>query len=108
MRVAWHYCPQVLLSGMTPLSSVPLLRRDLWHPTMHAWCTTHARTCVAATFLAALRLDRSAAARPDSSGTDVTDDSDSTGTSCVGRLPHDMWLVLLQFVRRDDFGPSTD
>ena len=47
-------CP-VLASGLTPLSSVRLLRRTLWHPTIHAWCTQGQHMCVLAVLSAELR-----------------------------------------------------
>jgi hypothetical protein len=47
-------CP-VLATGLTPLSSVRLLRRTLWHPTMHSWCTQRQRMCVLALLVAELR-----------------------------------------------------
>jgi hypothetical protein len=47
-------CP-VLTTGLTPLSSVRLLRRTLWHPTMHSWCTSGQRMCVLAVLVAELR-----------------------------------------------------
>ena len=39
---AFAGCP-VLATGLTPLSSVRLLRRTLWHPPMHSWCTQRQR-----------------------------------------------------------------
>ena len=51
---AFAGCP-VLATGLTPLSSVRLLRRTLWHPTMHSWCTPGQRMCVLAVLVAELR-----------------------------------------------------
>ena len=51
---AFAGCP-VLITGLTPLSSVRLLRRTLWHPTMHSWCTPGQRMCVLAVLVAELR-----------------------------------------------------
>ena len=50
----FEYCP-VLATGLTPLSSIRLLRRTLWHPTMHSWCTQNQRMCVLAVLVAELR-----------------------------------------------------
>ena len=47
-------CP-VLATEMTPLSSVRLLRRTLWHPTMHSWCSQGQHMCVLAVLVAELR-----------------------------------------------------
>ena len=51
---AFAGCP-VLATGLTPLSSVLLLRRTLWHPTMHSWCTRRQQVCVFAVLVAELR-----------------------------------------------------
>jgi hypothetical protein len=48
-------CCPVLVTGLTPLSSIRLLRRTLWHPTMHSWCTQNQRMCVLAVLVAELR-----------------------------------------------------
>jgi hypothetical protein len=51
---AFAGCP-VLATGLTPLSSVRMLRRTLWHPTMHSWCTQRQHMCVLAVLVAELR-----------------------------------------------------
>ena len=48
-------CCPVLATGLTPLSSMRLLRRTLWHPTMHSWCTQNQHMCVLAVLVAELR-----------------------------------------------------
>ena len=52
--IIFEGCP-VLATGLTPLSSIRLLRRTLWHPTMHSWCTPGQRMCVLAVLVAELR-----------------------------------------------------
>ena len=79
-------CP-VLAAGLTPHSAVPPLRRTLWHPTVHhTWCTPGQRACVLAVLVAELRSDR----QPE--------------PALLPSLPHDVWLLILQFVPRHELG----
>ena len=80
-------CPVLTGAGLTPCSAVPLLRRTLWHPTMHAWCTPGQRACVLAVLVAELRSDRQ-----------------EEETAPLPLLVHDLWLLILQFVFRRDLG----
>ena len=81
-------CPVLLAgAGLTPHSAAPLLRRTLWHPTMHAWCTRRQRECVLAVLVAELRLDRQAATE-----------------AALPSLEHDWWLLILQFMPRYTLG----
>ena len=68
-------------------STVPPLRRTLWHQTMHAWCTPGQRACVLAVLVAELRSDRQAEA-----------------VALLASLAHDLWLLILQFVPRHALG----
>ena len=78
-------CP-VLVAGLTPLSSVKLPRRTFWHPTMHHWCTPAAKLSVAAVLVAELRVARQ-------------------GQQRLPHLPHELWLLVLEFVARRELGP---
>ena len=80
-------CPVLAGTGMTPHSTVPLLRRTFWHPTTHTWCTTSQRACVLALLVAELRSDRQV-----------------EETALLPLLVHDLWLLILQFVPRHGFG----
>ena len=82
-------CP-VLATGLTPHSAVPPLRRTLWHPTMHAWCTDAAKACVVAVLVAELRSDRQEEA-----------------TAPLPLLPHELWLLILEFAPRRELGPPS-
>ena len=91
-------CP-VLHSGLTPWSAVNVLRRDLWHRTMHAWCPPSAKASVFAVFVAELRMGRRA-----------EQETFSCSTTCAEReerprpLPAELWLCVLEFVRACDLG----
>jgi len=74
-------------AGLTPHSAVPLLRRTLWHPTMHAWCTPGQRASVLAVLVAELRSDRQ-----------------DEETAPLPLLVHDRWLLILEFVPRRSLG----
>ena len=80
-------CPVLAGAGLTPHSAVRPLRRTLWHPTMHAWCTGGQHACILAVLVAELRSDRQAEA----------------GGS-LPSLAHDLWLLILQFVPRHALG----
>ena len=75
----------VLCSGLTPFSAVKIPRRRFWHPTMHVWCTGVAKACVFAVLVAELRVDRQEDQR-------------------LSSLPHELWLLILEFVARRDLG----
>ena len=77
-------CP-ALASGLTPFSAVKLPRHRFWHPTMHAWCTAAGRACVLAVLVAELRVDREEVPR-------------------LPSLPHELWLLLLEFAPRHELG----
>ena len=77
-------CP-ALASGLTPLSAVKLPRRRFWHPTMHAWCTAAGKACVLAVLVAEPRVDRQEDQR-------------------LPSLPHELWLLILEFVPRRELG----
>ena len=77
-------CP-ALAAGLTPLSAVKPPRRRFWHPTMHAWCTTAGRACVLAVLVAELRVDRQEDPR-------------------LSSLPHELWLLILEFAPRRELG----
>ena len=70
--------------GLAAVGTVRQLRWHHWHQTMHAWCAPSRRECVLTVLLLEGRLD----------ATDLT----------LPSLPHDVWLYMLQFVRRCDFG----
>ena len=80
-------CPVLTGAGLTPYSAVPLLRRTLWHPTMHALCTLEQHECVVAVLVAELRSDRQ-----------------EEETAPLPLLVHDLWLLILEFVPRDQLG----
>ena len=82
---AFKFCP-ALLFGLTPLSAVKPRRRRFWHPTMHAWCTASAKACVLAVLLAELRVDGQEDGR-------------------LASLPHELWLLILEFAPRRELGP---
>ena len=85
---AFAGCPVLLAgAGPTPLPTIPPLRRTLWHPTMHAWCTGGQRACVVAVLVAELRSDRQ-----------------EEETAPLPLLVHDLWLLILQFVPRRCLG----
>jgi hypothetical protein len=86
---AWVFkgCPVLADAGITPHSEVPRLRRTLWHPTMHAWCTVAQDACVLAVLVAELRLDRQ-----------------DEGTALLPSLAHDIWLLILECVPRHRLG----
>ena len=79
-------CP-ALASGLTPFSAVKPPRRRFWHPTMHAWCTPAARACVAAVLAAELRTDQQESPR-------------------LPSLPHELWLLILEFAPRCELGAA--
>jgi hypothetical protein len=81
-------CPVLAGAGLTPYSAVPPLRRTLWHPTMHSWCTPGQRDRVLAVLVSELRSDRQ---------------EEEEGVLPV--LPHDLWLLILEFVPRRSLGP---
>ena len=60
-------------------------RRRFWHPTMHAWCTAAGRACVLAVLVAELRVDRQEDHR-------------------LPSLPHELWLLILEFAPRRELG----
>ena len=78
-------CP-VLASGLTPYSAVKPLRRHFWHPTMHLWCTGAANAAVVALLIVELRVDQ-------------------RDQQPLPPLPHDVWLLILEFVERRGLGP---
>lgn len=80
-------CPILVGAGLTPYSTVPLLRRTFWHPTMDLWCTRRQRECVLAVLVAELRLDLQ-----------------SKDIAVLPSLEHDWWLLILQFVPRYELG----
>ena len=86
---AWVFegCPVLAGAGLTPHSAVPLLRRTLWHPTMHAWCRADQHACVLAVLVAELRSDRQ-----------------DEKTAPLPFMDHDLWLLILQFVPRHQLG----
>ena len=51
---------------------------------MHSWCPPHSRKCVFTVLLLEVRLDATNMDLPS--------------------LPHDIWLLLLEFIRRADLG----
>ena len=77
-------CP-ALAAGLTPFSAVKLPRRRFWHPTMHAWCAASAKACVLAVLVAELRVDRQEDQR-------------------LPSLPHELWLLILEFAPRRELG----
>ena len=79
-------CP-ALTSGLTPLSADKLPRRRFWHTTMHAWCTAAGRACVLAVLAAELRVDREEDPR-------------------LPSLPHELWLLTLEFAPRRELGAA--
>ena len=85
LAVVFADCP-VLAAGPTPFSAVPRLRRTLWHPTMHAWCSPGARECVLAVLVAELRADL------------------QHGPAALPSLAHELWLLILEFVPRHQLG----
>ena len=89
-------CP-VLASGLTPLSAVKLPRRTFWHPTMHAWCTGAAKACVVAVLIAERRVDARAGTRR----------SRRLGAAPLPSLPHELWLLILNFAPRCELGPPS-
>ena len=90
-------CCPALASGLTPLSAVKLPRRRFWHPTMHAWCTAAGRACVLAVLITELRVDNSAGTRR----------SRRLHTQAsLPSLPHELWLLILEFVPRRELGAS--
>ena len=68
------------------VQAVMPLRRRFWHPTVHAWCTAAGRACVVAVLVAELRSDRQPV------------------PAALPSLPHDVWLLILQFIRWRDLG----
>ena len=81
-------CPVLLAgAGLTPHSAVRPLRRTLWHPTMHAWCTHRQRECVLTVLVAELRLYRQ-----------------DEETAPLPLLVYELWLLILQFVPRHALG----
>ena len=82
---AFSHCP-VLKTGLTPLSSVKLPRRTYWHPTMHHWCAPAAKLSVAAVLASELRTARQHPRR-------------------LPHLPHELWLLILEFVSREELEP---
>ena len=90
-------CP-VLAPGLTPFSAVKPPRRRFWHPTMHAWCTPAAKVCITAVLVAELRVDASAGTRR----------SRRFGAARpLPSLPHELWLLILEFVARQELGGAT-
>jgi hypothetical protein len=79
-------CPVLAGKGITLHSDVRLLRRSFWHPTMHAWCSAQGRACVLTLLVVELRVDEMA------------------GPHALPRLPHELWLLVLEFLRRRDLG----
>ena len=77
-------CP-ALTAGLTPFSAVKMPRRRFWHPTMHAWCTAAGRACVLSVLVAELRVDRQEDPR-------------------LPSLPHELWLLVLEFLPRRALG----
>ena len=68
-------------------SVVKLPRRRFWHPTMHAWCTAAGRACVVAVLAAEPLLDREE-------------------DPWLPSLPHELWLLILEFVPRRELGAA--
>ena len=94
LAVVFRDCP-VVAAGLTPYSAVPPLRRTFWHPAMHwAWCAPGQRACVLAVLVAELRVDSQAEREADSAAV-------VTG---LPPLPHDLWLLILEFVPRHRLG----
>ena len=89
-------CP-VLASGLTPFSAVKPPRRTYWHYTMHAWCTDAAKACVVAVLIAERRVDASAGTRR----------SRRLGAAPLPSLPHELWLLILEFAPRHELGPPS-
>ena len=79
-------CPVLAGKGITLHTDVRLLRRSFWHPTMHAWCSAQERACVLALLVVGMRVDKMDA--PDA----------------LMWLPHELWLLVLEFLRRRDLG----
>ena len=77
-------CPVLAGKGITLHSDVRLLRRSFWHPPMHAWCSALERARVLTVLVVELRVDEMA------------------GTHALPWLAHDLWLLVLEFLRRHD------
>ena len=82
-------CP-ALATGLTPFSAVKPPRRRFWHPTMHAWCTPAAKASVAAVLVAERRVDQ----------------QDPDAGQPLPSLPHDLWLLILEFIARHELGAA--
>ena len=72
---------------------VRLPRREFRHPTMHGWCSEQQRACVLAVLVVELRVDQQA-------------DTPEVVPGALPSLAHDLWLLVLEFVRRSDLGCS--
>ena len=110
-------CPALAAAGgITWHSEVPRLRRHFWHPTMHTWCTPGGQECVLAVLVAELRLDaRAAAADAEAAGAEAAAAAGFGAASGAGgapapalptlpTLPHDLWLLLIEFAPRHTLG----
>ena len=62
-------------------------RLRFWHPMTHKWCTTKQRACVLTVLVAEVRVDQQ-----------------PVGDGHLLSLPHDLWLLLLEFVRPSELG----
>ena len=72
-----------------PFSEYPLPRRQFWHLTMHRFCPTQAaKDAVLAMLICERRVD----ALVEQEQTDLCS------------LDHEVWLLILTFVRRDQLG----
>ena len=100
--------------ALAAVEATPRLRLRFWHPTRHRWCAPHQHTCVLAVLLAEVRVDaaqeaaQALAARGRHSG---EASAVGTGDGVAGAvrvllpsLPHDVWLLALQFVAWGSLG----
>ena len=75
--------------GLTRLSSIKPTRRRYWHETMHDWCPTQAAKEAVIAFLG---CERRVDAQVEQEQTDLPS------------LDHELWLLILTFIRRDELG----
>ena len=117
-----------VLSVLAVVLATPTLRLRFWHMNVHAWCTAAQHACVVAVLVVELRVDR--LPEPEHYHTAPLHAPAATGAAvAVGRdhtpphraaaeavstevpplprlppLPHDLWLLVMQYVRRSDLG----
>ena len=74
-------------AALALVNATPALRLKFWHPLVHAWCTSpQQHACVVAVLFAEMRIDRQPVA------------------ANVPSLPHDVWLLLMQFLQHTEIG----